>query len=80
MGTHFFRSDYWPLNTSLYVEDFKGNNPRYVSYLLETIDVSLFSEKAAVPGLNRNHFHEAAVAFATDPTEQRAIRPSTWNS
>ena len=70
---HFVRSDYWPLNTTLYVEDFKGNDPRYVSYLLETIDVSPFSDKAAVPGLNRNHLHEAEVPFARDRAEQRAI-------
>lgn len=27
----------WPLNTTLYVEDFHGNNARYVAYLLEAI-------------------------------------------
>ena len=70
---HFVRSDYWPLNTTLYVEDFKGNDPRYVSYLLETLDVSPFSDKAAVPGLNRNHLHEAEVPFASRPAEQRDI-------
>ncbi|MDE0040130.1 MAG: restriction endonuclease subunit S [Gammaproteobacteria bacterium] len=70
---HFVRSDYWPLNTTLYVEDFKGNDPRYVSYLLETLDVSPFSDKAAVPGLNRNHLHEAEVPFAAPAAEQRAI-------
>ena len=70
---HFVRGDYWPLNTTLYVENFKGNEPRYVSYLLETIDVHPFSDKAAVPGLNRNHLHKAEVPFTSDPAEQRAI-------
>ena len=23
---------YWPLNTALYVIDFKGNNPRFIAY------------------------------------------------
>ena len=70
---HYVRSDHWPLNTTLYVEDFKGNHPRYVSYLLETVDVTPFSDKAAVPGLNRNHLHQAEVLFTTEPAEQRAI-------
>ena len=70
---HFVRQDYWPLNTTLYVEDFKGNDPRYVSYLLETVDVQPFSDKAAVPGLNRNHLHQANVRFTSDFDEQRAI-------
>ena len=70
---HFVNGDYWPLNTTLYVEDFKGNVPRYVGYLLETIDVSPFADKAAVPGLNRNHLHESEIPFAADPGSQRAI-------
>ena len=30
----FIEEPYWPLNTALYVVDFKGNDPRFVSYLL----------------------------------------------
>ena len=70
---HFIPGDYWPLNTTLYVENFKGNDPRYVSYVLETVDVHPFSDKAAVPGLNRNHLHQAEVPFTSDPGEQRAV-------
>ena len=70
---HFVPGDYWPLNTTLYVENFKGNDPRYVSYVLETVDVHPFSDKAAVPGLNRNHLHQAEVPFTSDPGEQQAI-------
>jgi len=29
---YFIIHDYWPHNTSLYVKDFKGNDPRYCSY------------------------------------------------
>jgi type I restriction enzyme S subunit len=48
---------YWPLNTSLYVSNFKGNDPLYVFYLLKTIDYLKYSDKAAVPGVNRNALH-----------------------
>lgn len=57
----FVDQDFWPLNTTLYVRDFKGNDPRFVSYFLRTIDFLAYSDKAAVPGLNRNHLHEAIV-------------------
>ena len=70
---HFVAGDYWPLNTTLYVEDFKGNDPRYVGYLLETIDIRPYSDKAAVPGLNRNHLHEERIQFTSSPSQQRAI-------
>lgn len=53
--------DFWPLNTTLYVKDFKGNDPKFVHYFLKTIDFLAYSDKAAVPGVNRNHLHEANV-------------------
>lgn len=58
---YFVEEDFWPLNTTLYIRDFKGNNPKYISYFLKTVDFSAYSDKAAVPGINRNHLHEAAV-------------------
>jgi len=45
---------YWPLNTALWVKDFKGNLPRYVYYYLQTIDLKRFNSGAGVPTLNRN--------------------------
>ena len=74
LGQVFFvRNDFWPLNTTLYVRDFKGNDPRFVSYFLKIIDFLPFSDKAAVPGINRNHVHQARVWFPDDVNEQRAI-------
>ena len=62
LGQVFFvRDDFWPLNTTLYVRDFKGNDPRFISYFLRTLDFSAYSDKAAVPGLNRNHLHQEIV-------------------
>lgn len=57
----YVEQDFWPLNTTLYVKDFKGNDPKYIHYFLKTIDFLAYSDKAAVPGVNRNHLHEALV-------------------
>ncbi len=74
LGQVFFISDdFWPLNTALYVRDFKGNDPRFISYFLRSLDFSACSDKAAVPGLNRNHLHEEAVRIPASIDEQRAI-------
>lgn len=73
IGSVFYvAEDYWPLNTTLYVEDFKGNDARFVYYLLRTVDVEPYSDKGAVPGVNRNHLHEALVMLPP-LQEQRAI-------
>ncbi|SOB95222.1 restriction endonuclease subunit S [Rhodobacter maris] len=73
IGTvYYVEDDFWPLNTTLYVRDFKGNDPRFVSYFLRGIDFHAYSDKAAVPGLNRNDLHQANILFPPFP-EQRAI-------
>ena len=69
---HYITEDYWPLNTALYVRDFKGNDPKFVSYFLRSVNVAAYSDKAAVPGLNRNDLHTARVSIPP-ATEQRAI-------
>lgn len=74
LGQVFYvEQDFWPLNTTLYVRDFKGNDPRFISYFLRDVDFLAYSDKAAVPGLNRNHLHQARVRIPIDLTEQRAI-------
>jgi type I restriction enzyme, S subunit len=68
----FVDGDYWPLNTTLYVRDFKGNDALFVSYLLRTLDFHAYSDKGAVPGVNRNHLHMAMVRVP-DRVTQEAI-------
>lgn len=62
LGNVFYlEEDFWPLNTALYVRDFKGNDPRFVAALLESMDLQRHDAAAAVPGLNRNHVHQLIV-------------------
>ena len=69
----FVQGDYWPLNTTLYVSDFKGNDPRFISYFLKEIDFGAYSDKSAVPGLNRHDLHQATIRYPTSVADQRAI-------
>jgi type I restriction enzyme S subunit len=68
---HYITQDYWPLNTSLYVRDFKGNDPKFISYFLRSLDFGAYSDKAAVPGLNRNDLHTAVVLVPPLAEQQR---------
>ena len=51
----------WPLNTTLYVKDFKGNNHRYVYYFLQTMHLENYNTGAGVPTLNRNHLNQIQI-------------------
>ena len=55
--------DFWPLNTTLYVEDFHGNNPRFIYYFLKTLEWRKFTSASAVPGINRNTVHKEIVCL-----------------
>jgi type I restriction enzyme, S subunit len=57
----YMQQDYWPLNTALYVSDFKGNPPAFVAHLLKHALSGTQSDKAAVPGVNRNVLHRLTV-------------------
>ncbi|MCP5279465.1 MAG: restriction endonuclease subunit S [Thiobacillus sp.] len=70
IGQVFFcEQDFWPLNTTLFVEDFKGNDPKFIFYFLKTVDFFAYSDKAAVPGVNRNHLHTARVQIPDEKTQ-----------
>lgn len=66
LGTTFLlREDFWPHDTTLWVKDFKDNNPVFVYYfflnmssVLKKMDVG-----AANPALNRNHVHPIEVRW-----------------
>ncbi len=57
----FIEESYWPLNTALYVIDFMDNDPRFVAYLLRNTLRNYKTEKAAVPGVDRNVLHTLKV-------------------
>ncbi|HBZ4200707.1 restriction endonuclease subunit S [Klebsiella pneumoniae] len=71
---YYVEEEYWPHNTALYVQDFKGNDPKYIYYLLSCLGRIRTSDKSAVPGVNRNELHEMAVPAIEDLTSQKKIR------
>tara|TARA_R100000789_G_scaffold99259_1_gene105271 strand:+ start:6737 stop:7837 length:1101 start_codon:yes stop_codon:yes gene_type:complete len=69
----FIEEDFWPLNTSLYIKEFHGNDPRFIYYLLKSFDLSRYTSGAGVPTLNRNHVHDEDVLIPLDIEEQKRI-------
>lgn len=59
----------WPLNTSLYSTEFKGNDPKFVYYLLKTLPWRDYLTASAVPGINRNHVHLCPVCVPDYETQ-----------
>jgi len=72
IGEVFFITEpFWPLNTTLFVKDFKGNDPKFLSYLLKILNISELNSAGAVPGINRNHLHQIKTKVPPLPTQQK---------
>jgi type I restriction enzyme S subunit len=69
----FIDRDYWALNTSLYVTDFRGNDVKFVFYLLSTINFRQFDTGSAQASLNRNLVYPHRVVVPQSISEQREI-------
>lgn len=66
LGTVLYvREPAWPLNTSLWVKDFKGNSPNLVYFTLRGLHLENFNAGAGVPTLNRNHLKSIKVRVPT---------------
>lgn len=63
--------DYWPLNTALYVIDFKGTHPKFAAYFLRNVLRNYQSDKAAVPGVDRNVLHQIRVRAPDGDVQKR---------
>ncbi|MDF7800996.1 restriction endonuclease subunit S [Pontiellaceae bacterium B1224] len=64
LGTvHYIPNNFWPHDTTLWIRDFKGNNPRFLSYFLKTLYLENFDTGSSNPTLNRNHIHKIKVIF-----------------
>lgn len=58
LGTVFYlEDDYWPHDTSLWIKDFKGNDPKFLYYFLKALPLKKLDSGSANPTLNRNFVH-----------------------
>ena len=72
IGEVFYAAeDFWPLNTTLFVEDFHGNDAKFIYYFLKTLEWSKFTSASAVPGINRNTVHKEIVSLPDIETQKR---------
>jgi len=68
LGKVFYvHNDFWPLNTSLWVKEFRRSKPAYAFHLLRALDLGLFNAGSAVPTLNRNHVHDLPTLLPATP-------------
>lgn len=70
-SVYYIRSHYWPHDTTLWVKDFHGNNPRFVYYFFKYIAprIAKMDVGSANPTLNRNHVHPIHTLWPSIPDQ-----------
>ena len=58
---HLIDGDFFPHNTVLFIKDFKGNDLKYIYYLLKILRLGDRKSGSGVPTMNRNHLHPLKV-------------------
>lgn len=64
---------FWPHDTTLWVSDFKNNEPAFVALVLEAFHLERLDAATSVPTLNRNNLAGYRVAIPISKIEQVAI-------
>lgn len=72
---HYIETDYWPHNTALWVTNFKNNNPKFIYYFYQWLDLNRFGTGSGVPTLNRNDVHDTVV---TIPSVNEQVKISAY--
>lgn len=74
LGTpYYYEDDFWAHNTTLFIKGFHNSDPKFIYYLLKTLDFKQFNSGSAVPSLNRNYIHPLEVYVPENIDTQRRI-------
>ncbi len=69
---YYVKENFWPLNTTLWVKDFKGNNVKFIYYFSHTLHLDHYNTGTGVPTLNRNFIHPLKITIP-EAKEQKGI-------
>jgi type I restriction enzyme S subunit len=70
-NVYYFETDFWAHNTTLYIKEFKNCDPKFIYYLLQTMNFGGHNSGSAVPSLNRNYIHPIEVKAPDLPTQRQ---------
>jgi len=72
LGSVFYSEEpFWPHDTTLWIKDFHGNDPKFAYYFLKTLHLEQYDAGASNPSLNRNHIHLLPIKYPPLPSQRR---------
>lgn len=66
---HYVHEDYWPLNTTLWVKEFRRVSPLFAFFLLSALRLDQYNGGVSVPTLDRKVVHKIEVVVPNSKTQ-----------
>ncbi|MBC8017371.1 MAG: restriction endonuclease subunit S [Verrucomicrobia bacterium] len=66
---HYVHEDYWPLNTTLWVKEFRRVSPIFAYFLLSSLHLDQYNGGVSVPTLDRKVVHKIEVVVPDGKTQ-----------
>lgn len=70
---NFYGQDTWVHNTAIFVKDCFGSEPKYIYYVLLSLNMDYMSTKTAVPTLDRKNIQRFQFSYTKNLQEQHEI-------
>ncbi|MBU1208084.1 MAG: restriction endonuclease subunit S [Proteobacteria bacterium] len=72
-AVHFSNSPCWPIDTTYFIDDFHGLNPKYLLYSLRSLNLAERDTSTAIPGLNREDLYSQQIPLPPLPEQKRIV-------
>jgi type I restriction enzyme S subunit len=72
-AVHFSNDACWPIDTTYYIDEFNGLEPKYLLYSLRSLSLTKLDTSTAIPGLNRNELYDQHLPLSPLPEQKRIV-------
>ena len=72
-AVHLSPEPCWPIDTTYFIDEFAGLEPKFLLYLLRSIGLEELDTSSAIPGLNRDDLYSQELTIAPLPEQKRIV-------
>jgi type I restriction enzyme S subunit len=72
-AVHYSPKACWPIDTTYFVDEFGGLDPKYLFHALRNLDLTELDTSTAIPGLNRDTLYDQQLPIAPLPEQKRIV-------
>jgi type I restriction enzyme S subunit len=72
-AVHYSNDACWPIDTTYYIDEFNGLEPKYLLYSLLSLSLTELDTSTAIPGLNRNELYDQHLPLSPLPEQKRIV-------